>query len=126
MRARITPKESELNEQNQVLLRGEPLKKVNTFKYLGATISANGECMPDIRIRTATALSSIGDLQKTWKGQGISMHTKMRLYRALIQPIALYGCETWTLRKAEERKLLVFEMSEKYLEKAGWIEYEMM
>ena len=60
---------------------------------------------------TAAALSSMGDLQETWKGQGISMHTKMRLYNALIQPIALYGCETWTLRKAEENKLLVFEMA---------------
>jgi len=35
----------------------------------------------------------------------------MRLYNALIVPIALYGCETWTLRKAEERQLLVFEMA---------------
>lgn len=111
MRARPTPKKNELIEHVDILLKGEPLTEVKTFKYLGANISSHGDCMPDIRIRTATALSSMGDLQKTWKGQGISMHTKMRLYRSLIQPIALYGCETWTLRKAEEKKLLVFEMA---------------
>ena len=41
----------------------------------------------------------------------ISQSTKMRLYRALILPIALYGCETWTLSQAEEKNLLVFEMA---------------
>jgi len=111
MWVRPTPKKNELSEHKEILLKGEPLAEVKTFKYLGATISSHGDCMPDIRIRTATALSSMGDLQKTWKGQGISMQTKMRLYNALIQPIALYGCETWTLRKAEENKLLVFEMA---------------
>ena len=67
--------------------------------------------MQDIRIRTATALKAMGDLHKTWKDKGVSIHTKVRLYRALIQPIALYGCETWTLKQAEESKLHTFEMS---------------
>ena len=56
----------------------------HVFKYLGANISANGDCMQDIRIRTATALRSMADLNKTWKGHGVSIPTKIRLYRALI------------------------------------------
>jgi hypothetical protein len=108
MRAR--PK-AEAIRKELIKLNGEPLKQVETFKYLGANIAANGDCTQDIRIRTSTALRSMADLSKTWRGRGVSIATKMRLYRALIQPIALYGCETWTLTEQAEKKLLVFEMS---------------
>lgn len=53
----------------------------------------------------------MSDLDKTWRDKNISQSTKMRLYRALILPIVLYGCETWTLGQVEEKKLLVFEMA---------------
>ena len=59
----------------------------------------------------ATALRAMSDLDKIWKDKNICMNTKLRLYKALIMPIAMYGCETWTLRQAEEKKLLVFEMA---------------
>ena len=47
----------------------------------------------------------MADHSKTWRGHGVSIPTKMRLHRALIQPIAIYGCETWTLITPAERKL---------------------
>ena len=50
----------------------------------------------------------MADLSKTWKDRGVSTATKMRLYRALIQPIALYGCDTWILTATIEKKLLIF------------------
>jgi hypothetical protein len=53
----------------------------------------------------------MADLKATLKEQGVIIKTKMRLYKSLIQPIALYGCESWTLRQAEENKLNAFEMS---------------
>ena len=65
----------------------------------------------DIKIRTATAFRSMADLSKTWKGHGVSITTKMRLNRALIQPIAIYGCESWTLTASVEKKLLTYEMA---------------
>ena len=88
-----------------------PLKQVENFKYLGATISAYTDCIQDIRIRTAIALKAMTELHKTCENNLVSMNTKVRLYRALIQPIALYGCESWTLTQYEEKKLLVFEMA---------------
>ena len=108
------------NEQNnahqqqneeQLLLNDRPLKKVEQFKYLGATITENGQCTKDISIRTATALSVLRTLDKVWKSTKASIPTKIRLYKSLVQPIALYGCEAWTLRKEEENMLLVFEMT---------------
>ena len=51
------------------------------------------------------------NLNKTWKVRGLSTATKMRLYRALIQPIALFGCKTWAIAGTIEKKLLTFEMA---------------
>ena len=95
----------------QLTLKGKPLKKVDQFRYLGATITSNGDCTTDITIRTATALSVMSSLSSIFKNRKIASKTKIRLYKSLIQPIALYGCETWTLRQTEEKKLLVFEMT---------------
>ena len=101
--------EQEQNEQNdnqeieQLLLKGLPLKKVEKFKYLGATITEDGESLTDITIRTATALNVMSSLNKIWKSS--KALTKVRLYKSLIQPIALYGCEPWTLKKREWQKL---------------------
>ena len=94
-----------------LLLRGEKLNRVNSFKYLGATLTENCDVAKDIKIRTATALKIMSDLDNIWRNHHVRKETKMRLYRALIVPIALYGCETWTLRSAEEKRLLVFEMA---------------
>ena len=95
----------------QVLLKERPLKIVDKFKYFGANIKANSDCVQDIRIRTATALLKMNDLHKIWKSNGVKSHTKMRLCKALIIPIALYGCQIWTLNQAAENKILVFEMA---------------
>ena len=106
---------NKVTNQEQIVLTEHLLKQVKTFKYLGATISANGESIQDIRIKTATALRVVNDLLKTWNDKGVSIQTKIRLYRALIQPIALYGCEYWTLRKAEETFWKFFFVSDRIL-----------
>jgi hypothetical protein len=62
-------------------------------------------------IITATALEAMGDLHKTWKDKEVSIHKKVGLYRALIQPIALYVCDTGTIKQEHENKLLAFEMT---------------
>ena len=108
---RAKPKSEEAKAEQVLLLRNAPLKQVENFKYLGATISAYTDCIQDIRIRTAIALKAMAELHKTWGNNRVSINTKVRLYRALIQPIALYGCESWTLTQYEEKKLLVFEMA---------------
>ncbi len=94
-----------------LLLRGKELQHVERFKYIGTTLTANCDCSTDIRIRTATALKVMSDLNNIWKNKNIKNETKMRLYRSLILPIALYGCEAWTLRSAKENQQLVFEMA---------------
>ena len=96
---------------NGIMLRVKKLLHEEKFKYLGSTITTNENCSTDIRVRTATALKVMGELDHIWKNKNISKETKIRLYKSLIVPIALYGCETWTLRKTEEKQIMVFEMA---------------
>ena len=91
------------NSGEQLTLKGKPLKKVDQFRYLGATITSNGDCTTDITLRTATALSVMNRLSSIFKNRKIASKSKIRLYKSLIQSIASYGCVTWTLIQAEEK-----------------------
>ena len=94
----------------QITINGTPLKQVENLIYLGGTISPKGSCTEDIQYRIGKALGAVQRLQPIWKADGIQQDTKVELYRALVLSILLYGAETWTLRKENERRLLVFEM----------------
>jgi len=60
-------------------------------------------------------------LQKIWKSHSIPISTKIRLMKALVWPVAMYGCESWTLRKNEETRLDAFNMKE--LRKILWVSW---
>ena len=93
------------NSAEKLTLKWKPLNKENQFRYLCATTANNGDCTIDITIRTA-ALSIISCLSSTFKNRKIASTIKISLYKSLIQPIALYVCETWTIRQTEEKKLI--------------------
>ena len=87
------------------------LKQVETFTYLGGVISENSTCTDDIRRRIGLAMGGMQKLTSIWKSKEITTETKIELYRVLILSIATYGSESWTLKKRDEHRLLVFEMS---------------
>lgn len=86
------------------------LEQVTHFKYLGTEVTDQNISTTDLRCRTAQALAAAGNLRVIWRNTGISLKTKLRLLDCLVLPIALYGCETWTLNKAELKKLQAFGM----------------
>ena len=92
-----------------IILNQQQLEEVNNFKYLGAIISADGRCESEIRARIGTAMAAMARLNRIWTSKSIGLPTKLRLYRALVRTIVLYGCETWTLLSATENKLQAFE-----------------
>ena len=85
------------------------LEQVNVLTYLGANIAPDGECRSDIKKRLAIATDVLSKLKPVLKNRGITKKSKWRLVKALVWPVATYGCESWTLRKADEMKLNAFE-----------------
>ena len=85
------------------------MEKVDTFKYLGATITKYGTSEADIRIRLATSTSALIRLQTIWTSTQIGFKTKCSLYKTLVLSILLYGCETWTITEKMEKKMKAFE-----------------
>jgi len=88
----------------------EQLAQVNTFPYLGSLITEDGECTTEFRTRLNRGQAIGASLQKIWESHSVPISTKIRLMKALVWPVATYGCESWTLRKNEETHLEAFEM----------------
>ena len=83
---------------------------MDTFPYLGSLIAEDGECTVEFRTRLNKGQAIGASLPKIWKSHSIPIATKIRLMKALVWPVATYGCESWTLRKNEEACLDTFEM----------------
>ena len=94
----------------KININGTTLKQVENFIYLGGTISQKGGCTEDIKSRIGKALGAVQRLQPIWKAEDIQQDTEVELYRVLVPSILLNGAETWTLKKEDENRLLVFEM----------------
>ena len=82
---------------------------VNQFRYLGTLISSQNNIKIEINNRIYMAHRSYFGLRNQLKSKSISVKTKLSIYKSLIRPIVTYGSECWTLNKAEEDKLLIFE-----------------
>ena len=96
------------SSQQHITIEGNDIENVNSFVFLGSSVP---NVKVDIDRRIALASTSFGRLRKSiWSKRNINMELKMRLFRALIIPIAIYGAETWVLTTKEENKLNVFEM----------------
>ena len=91
-------------------MNGKRLEEVNTFKYLGAIINKDGSSIKEIKSRLALALAAMTKLAKLWKSHNIKPGTKVRLFKTLVSPIALYGCEAWILTAEIMRRIQAFEM----------------
>ena len=89
------------NSQPVRTLNGTPLKQVEDYKYLGAYISSSEK---DFATRNGMAWSACNDMHKIWSSQ-LSNNLKVKIFRATIEPILLYGSETWTLSRKLEKRL---------------------
>jgi len=83
----------------RVLIQNELLEQVDTFPYLGSLITEDGECTTEFPTKLNRGQEIGTSLQKIWKSHSIPISTKIRLMKALVWPVAAYGCESWTLRK---------------------------
>jgi exonuclease III len=97
---------------------------VSSFVYLGSLLSSTGGSSGEIKRRLAMARSATSNLAKIWKNRSITKNTKLRLINALIFPIATYAAETWTMRKADRKRVEAFEMwVYRRILRVSWVEH---
>ncbi|XP_078491079.1 uncharacterized protein LOC144747144 [Ciona intestinalis] len=89
---------------------GEEIERVEKMKFLGSYLTIDGDSTADIRTRIGMAKSIASNMGEVWKSSEMNVRLKVRLAKALIWSVALYACETWTLRKQEEKMIQAFEM----------------
>ena len=89
---------------------GETVETVSDFILGGSKITADGDCSYEIKRRLLLGRKVMTNLDSILKSRDITLPTKVRLVKAMVFPVVIYGCESWTLRKAECRKIDAFEL----------------
>ena len=89
---------------------GETVETVSDFIFLGSKITADGDCSREIKRRLLFGRKVMTNLDSILKSRDITLSTKVRLVKAMIFPVVMYGCESWTVKKAEHRRIDVFEL----------------
>ena len=82
-------------------LDGEEVETVSDFIFLGFKITADGDCSHEIKIRLLLGRKVMTNLDSMFKSRDITLPTKVRLVNAMVFPVVMHGCESWTVKKAE-------------------------
>ena len=80
---------------------GEAMEMVTDFIFLGSKIAVEGDCSQEIKRRLLFGRKTVTNLESMLKSRGITLSTKACLVKAMVFPVVMYGCEIWTLKKAE-------------------------
>ena len=80
---------------------GETMETVTDFLFLGSKITAGGDCSHEIKRRLLLGRKAMTNLDSILKSRDITWMTKVHLVKALVFPVVMYGCESWTIKKAE-------------------------
>ena len=91
-------------------IHGEIMETVRDFIFLGSKITANGDCSHEIKRRLLLGRKTMTNLDSILKSRDITLPTKVHLFKAMVFPVVMYGCESWTIKKAELRRIDAFEL----------------
>ena len=86
------------------------METVTDFIFLGFKISADGDCSHEIKRCLLFGRKAMTNLDSIFKSRDITLPTKVRLVKAMVCPVVMYGCESWTVKKAECRRIDTFEL----------------
>ena len=106
-----------LNIQKTKIMASGPItsfeidgEKVSDFIFLGSKITGDGDCSHKIKRRLLLGRTVMTNLDSIWKSRGITLPTKVHLVKAMVFPVVMYGCESWTVKKAECWRIDAFEL----------------
>ena len=89
---------------------GETVETVSDFIFLGSKITADGDCSHEIKRLLLLGGKIMTNLDSIFKSRDITLPTKVRLVKAMVFPVVMYGCESWTVKKAECLRMDAFEL----------------
>ena len=89
---------------------GETIETVRDFIFLGSKITADGDCSPEIKRCLLLGRKGMTNLDSILKSRDIALPTEVHLVKALFFPVVMYECESWTIKKAEQRRIDAFEL----------------
>ena len=89
---------------------GETLEAMADFIFLGSRITADGDCSHEIKRRLFLGRKVMTNLDSILKSRDITLSTKVHLVKAMVFPVVMYGCESWTVKKAEHQRIDAFEL----------------
>ena len=106
-----------LNIQKAKIMASSPItswqmdgETVADFIFLGSKITADGNCSHEIKRRLLLGRKVMTNLDSILKSKDITLSTKVHLVKAMVFPVVMYGCESWTVKKAEHRRIDAFEL----------------
>jgi len=88
---------------------GETVNTVADFIFLGSKITADGDCSHEIKRHLLLGRKAMTNLHSILKSRDITLPTKIYLVKAMVFPVVMYGCESWTIKKAEHQRIETFE-----------------
>ena len=88
---------------------GETMEIVTDFIFLGSKITADGDCTHEIKRRLLLGRKVMTNLDSILKSRDITLPTKVGIVKAMVFPVVMYGCESWTVKKAERRRIVVLK-----------------
>ena len=91
-------------------INGETVETVSDFSFLGSKITADGDCSHEIKRCLLLGRKVMTNLDSIFKRRDITLPTKVCLAKAMVFPVVMYGCESWTVKKAECQRIDVFEL----------------
>ena len=91
-------------------IHGETVETVSDFILGGSKITADGDCSHEIKIHLLLERKVMTNLESIFKSRDITLPTKVRLVKAMVFPVVMYGCESWTIKKAEYQRIYAFEL----------------
>ena len=89
---------------------GETVETVSDFIFLGSKITADGDCSHEIKRSLLLGRKVMTNLDSIFKSRDITLPTKVCLVKAMLFPVVMYGCESWTVKKAKHRRIDAFEL----------------
>ena len=91
---------------------GETVETVSDFIFGGSRITADGDCSHEIKRHLFLEKKVMTNLDSILKSRDITLPTKVRLVKAMVFPVVMYGCDSWTIKKAERQRIDAFNVGE--------------